>query len=771
VNSTSKIEPENNPTGIGSAQAQIRNIAASQIENYLRQPAELVGHFNRELSALDGYRGRQLLELLQNADDAGVDATGGCSLLLSLSRQRLVTANTGKVFSPKGLTSLVVSDCSPKQLDRNRFIGCKGLGFRSVLTWTDRPLISSGTYEVCFARAHAEGVIRELAEKSRAVSELVAPFRDATGQWPAAIMRFPDVPSDLDPRLVEARAFRELGYDTVIVLPLHEGVRGAAVYDEMLVQLSGLPTSSLLFCRNLTRVEVVGDFSRAWDLEREDHGADKSTVVLQQNGTTELWNVYRHSGLVTAEASEASSGRRRDFEVAVAVPDDTMFKSDGNLCVFFPTHDRLPCALVMHATLETTDDRNRLVANESNREVLTHLAVHVAGVLEGQTELSEPRRALELLAGLEHADPELKILGFVDALIRECASRKIFPRLDGRLESADCVRKVPHKVWLSQLDLDVFPELLVIGPDDRLRGLLTLFAIAWYDPETLRDRLKHCMLTLDRSRAGQVLGRLLADGQLISIGASGLLMGADGKLISEGDCFFTPVEKLPILPLWAFNVRFVDEAFQAGLLRGSDAAGLRYLASDLSRAKCDVDEYRFDTVSRALINEVERGVQDDAVAKLGRWQQLLRWLFDASSNARQSLALLPIKLPTTNGGLRRATNCYLGPDYPTGELVYRLYRQFGLDEFVAAPGVCGFDGVALRDAEEFLVAIGTNASPRMEILQNDANYQRFKRAVIERLDYPRTIRDRLCANEREVREWISDYSIENLSYPIVGSSC
>src|SRR6266581_4558740 len=61
-----------------------------------------------------------------------------CQLLLYLSRERLVVTNTSKPFSKKGLTSLVISDCSPKQLERNRFIVCKGLGFRSILIWTGR---------------------------------------------------------------------------------------------------------------------------------------------------------------------------------------------------------------------------------------------------------------------------------------------------------------------------------------------------------------------------------------------------------------------------------------------------------------------------------------------------------------------------------------------------------------------------------------------------------------------------------------------------------
>ena len=72
----------------------VLDLAASQIDNCLRQPEELVSQFNREVSALEGYRGRQVLELLQNADDAGVDADVGCTLLLDLSRERLIVAAT-----------------------------------------------------------------------------------------------------------------------------------------------------------------------------------------------------------------------------------------------------------------------------------------------------------------------------------------------------------------------------------------------------------------------------------------------------------------------------------------------------------------------------------------------------------------------------------------------------------------------------------------------------------------------------------------------------
>ena len=410
----------------------ITELAEQQIEIYRRQSAELISHYNREKSALDGYRGRQLLELLQNADDAGVDAEIGNKLLLNLTHDRLVVANTGKPFTKKGLTSLVISDCSPKQLERNRFIGNKGLGFRSVLTWTDRPLISSGIYDIVFDRAKAIETVEKLTLELPDLKDVVTEFRNSIGNVPAAVMRFPQIPHEEDLWLQNTRVIRAEGYDTVVVLPLPDGERGNVIYGQILDQLNNLPTSSLLFSRHLTKVSITGDLDRTWELLRQVHDRNHTTVIVHQGSEYTLWEVFFQSGQLSADL-ETNSNQQHDFEIAVAVPEIPATDPDGKLCVFFPTHESLPCSLIMHATLETTDDRNHLVTNESNREVLRQLAMHVAYVVENEASPSDSLRALLLLKGIENADNELKNLGFIDSLIQECEKRAIFPRSDNKL--------------------------------------------------------------------------------------------------------------------------------------------------------------------------------------------------------------------------------------------------------------------------------------------------------------------------------------------------
>jgi hypothetical protein len=742
----------------------ITELANQQIETYRRQCAELVSHYNREKSALDGYRGRQLLELLQNADDAGVENNEDCDLVIDLSRERLIVANTGKPFTKKGITSLVISDCSPKQLDRNRFIGCKGLGFRSVLTWTDQPLISSGNYEVSFDRDLAIKTVQKLVDESPGLLEMIKPFLDSGQGWPVAAMRFPAIPHESDSRLLEAKQYRAQGFDTVVVIPIPREKVGDAIYKEVYEQLNGLQTNCLLFCQHLVNVQVSGDLEKHWKLLREPHDEEHTSVIIQDNdGEPELWQVYRHADQVSESLGQMHLSGRRDFEVAIAVPQRPIDNPQGSLYVFFPTGEKLPCGLVMHATLETTDDRNHFVDHPSNREVLRGLAKLAAQTIERESTPSSSSRALELLSGIEQADSSLRSLGFIDSLIEECGKRRIFPRIDGYLSSSSEVKRAPNQTWLDLVSKEYFPEVMSISAE-RFIGILDLFNLSWFENDILKSRLKSQLINKPRVEAGEIIGKLLITNQLKEIGADGLLMSNEGQLM-DGSCFFTPLEKLPSIPEWASSIRFVDEDFQKGLLAGSKINNLRTLSAYLSLSNCEVQEYSLEPVARSLIALVEEAPESDGAALRTRWTELLRWLFEAWRGTHPSLSQLMIKVITTKQSLRRANTCYLGPRYPNGQIVWRLYQVFNEDEFVGAPFENGLNDIAISDVERFLLAAGVNATPRYTRFRSGEEYELFKESIVDRLDYPRTIQGQMCRTPTEVRKVCRDYEIDDIFIP------
>ena len=96
---------------------------------FLSDPDELTSSYTRERSHARDYHGREILELIQNSDDAGIGYSQANKLLIKLTDRGLFVANTGIPFSPGGIKSLIVSDNSPKQFLRTKCIGYKGLAF------------------------------------------------------------------------------------------------------------------------------------------------------------------------------------------------------------------------------------------------------------------------------------------------------------------------------------------------------------------------------------------------------------------------------------------------------------------------------------------------------------------------------------------------------------------------------------------------------------------------------------------------------------------
>lgn len=248
----------------------VQRLAGRQLDLYRVQPAEVASHFNREQAALDSYRGRQLLELLQNADDACENFEGEKRLLFRLTDDYLIIANTGHPFTKAGIESLVISDNSPKQLKRTQFIGNKGLGFRSVLSWSRSPFVVSGDFLVAFSAAHAKNSVNRLASEIPDLREVIDKWREAGRECPAAIMRFPYVPDPDHEHVKAALAVTGEGYNTVIFLPLPP-LRQKEIYDEIYALLRSISGEIAIFCYNLEKIVVQSDSERSWELIRENH--------------------------------------------------------------------------------------------------------------------------------------------------------------------------------------------------------------------------------------------------------------------------------------------------------------------------------------------------------------------------------------------------------------------------------------------------------------------------------------------------------------------
>lgn len=80
---------------------------------YMNNPKRIKSDYNREREAIDVYKGRELLELIQNADDGLLDGMGK-GVRLSFINNILTVSNSGSPFSEGGIDSLMYSNNSYK---------------------------------------------------------------------------------------------------------------------------------------------------------------------------------------------------------------------------------------------------------------------------------------------------------------------------------------------------------------------------------------------------------------------------------------------------------------------------------------------------------------------------------------------------------------------------------------------------------------------------------------------------------------------------------
>lgn len=741
---------------IESARLAVERLARDQCEIYRRQPKELISHANRETSTIDGYRGRQLLELLQNADDAAAGSLRA-RLLIEIKDGCVVVANSGVAFSQRGLESLVISDCSPKQLDRNRYIGCKGLGFRSILTWSEQPLIASGHLHVAFDRARAHAAVEALARESDVLRTTLEEFDAADGARPVPIMRFPFVPEAED--LALAKEYRERGFDTVVLLRLPPRDRRDRVLQDVLAQIDAFQSEALLFCRSLTEVHLNGRAPRRWDVRREELSRDRARLVIQGFDGEKHWTVHRREGRIDPSARSRSSPR--DFETAVAVPDQPTLDDTRCLCVFFPTQDSLPLPLVLHASLELSDDRNRVHNTDDNRQVLAALAVQLADVVEAEAAV-DPKRALRLLDGLDRADPELERLGFRADAVAAIRSRSVFPRIDRTLGPAQDSYRVPHDSWHLLLSHEHFPEVLDVRNGEKLAGLLDLFEIGWFEQDELMRRLRMQLATLQPESAGELVGRLLATDRLGKFPLGSFILTSDGHHLDESahHCFFAPSSQTYPVPAWARGIRFVDPAFQRGLQSAAGVASLRALSERLGSRQATVDEYRLETVVRAIVTHA----QEVATERASRTRELLRWLFDTTSGEPGSLTGVAVPILGADGAICKPSDCYLGPDMPGGELLHRLYSGIAGIRFVASRSELGLGHASKLAAQRFLVALGVRERPKPVGL-TPSESRALAEQALEALEYPSRVRGEECADFAAAMALLREIGIEGGEVP------
>lgn len=672
--------------------AWLKQVQSERQGVYISDPDEVTANFDREVGHVRDYHGREILELVQNADDAGREV-GANRVRILLGDQGLCVGNTGAVFNKRGVKSLVVSDNSPKREAGHAFIGNRGLGFRSILNWTESPFVLSGHLRLAFDREKSIEWFRDLLGDAR-IAARVQRRLDSGHPFPAPILGVPlELPLDdtkarnflRAPAFAQtfdaASAMRADGFDTVIGVPFaFESAR-----QEVEKQLGEMSEEILLFLNNLQQVEV-GD--RCWRVvERSD-----TAVVLEVQGETRRrWSLYRSSGEVPENLLRSDQLRVPGFEIRIAVPENDQDR--GGFFSYLPTEIRFPFGVIAHATVELTNNRQNLADTKANQHIITHLAGELAEVAERRAANGLDWAHLSIVAPAGDLDPILENFGFKESLLSALKTKRILPCRDGQLRAASHARKlsVDPADWLPLMG---FGDLARWTSDPQIVRFLDILEVHPLSSAEMRVRLEEIATSLSVEERARLVVGLVEEG-IMPIPPPRLLTTEAGEFVDPATPVFLPPQSgLHFdLPPW-MQIRFLDPSLTNLLLAGLEVQSSADLRNKLRGYRIRLYSFAslVSALNAAIKERLETATASEHEVRLEGLTALKR-LFDQAGGKEGFPARpadIPVLVPDRAGAFRPAATLYFGVEYGSkGLLSEELYGFAGDGAFVAGPGPSG----------------------------------------------------------------------------------
>lgn len=354
------------------------------LELYLQHPDEIARDFINENEMRDDYEGREILELLQNAVD---QVEVGGKIHIGLMNDILTVANTGEPFNFLGVRSLMKSNLSPKRLNKN-MIGQKGLGFRSLLNWSNDISIYSNNLSIKFSESYRKSF-----------------FEDAKIFEPTALLVVPEIIKNIDKK----------DFETIINIKIFNENKIA----EVKRQLNAIDKYTLLFLNKVNELSVRIN-NQITKFKRE---SDNDIVIISENDEEFVFNTYSKKGVIDD----------KNYEIVIAY-DETINQKENKLYSFFETNINFPIKWKCHATFELETNRGGIKKNEINLRILSELADFVCSkACEFIGNINYPYEAFDSILKVSDFPAGLNIKGidFNDTYLKYFEDAKVLPTYSG----------------------------------------------------------------------------------------------------------------------------------------------------------------------------------------------------------------------------------------------------------------------------------------------------------------------------------------------------
>ncbi|MGN7811612.1 DUF3883 domain-containing protein [Flavobacterium sp. 22076] len=626
---------------------------------YLLSPSRMFAEFNGEEENVKNYNNRQLLEMLQNADDAACEAKGEKKILIRLLGKKLIIANTGYGFSEEGLNSIFHSHLSPKQAMEGQ-IGKKGLGFRSILSWAKKVTIDSHDLCVGFSKDYSRKVLKELLQDQKFKRAFDKLKNDE--EFPISTLVCPKA----EGAVVDYFEGKE-DFDTIIQIDLLDNA-----VEQVIKQLEqDIDCEVLLFLNNLASIYIdINGVKYSFKKEHLSAGIIKITNEEENNTTESVWNIYNLEGRF--------EDIKRDYHLSVAWQNDFAHTKDV-VYSYFRTKVPIQCKGIIHGSFELNADRNLIIddGEHYNRRLTALLPSLLAEASEQIAQIEDDFNYKAVLflgadfQSLNHLSDNKDLKNSIMSLAKD---KNIFPVTSNQYIKWDDENKPVYfaeEIIPQYLDPDRYPDLLLYTEDAFVLDFLSKLGYEYYNAEGVISSIssqKNSIGLRDYScLIKSISNYIYQDTDLLK--TDGLFFDNEKKLLSFGEPLFLPNQGIKYTLPPDLGIQIISNDLAEELMKVCECQDFENLAAALSKYK--LKEFSFNEVVEAVILHYSQG-ENTSAQDIKSLHKTLFSMYKLEPRRDSNWEGTAVNLINKKNKIRVADELYFGREYgnPLAEEIY-----------------------------------------------------------------------------------------------------
>lgn len=688
---------------------EIEKLIKSNLKTYKDNSDRFIADYNRELELTKEYNGRQLLELLQNADDAASN-----EVLIDWNKEslKLTISNTGESFDAGGIKSLMLANLSTKT--KISYIGNKGLGFRSILNWAQQINITSNGCKISFSEEISKNVFNNHLDLTEENKKLIRKERNLSAETiPFPVLAIPNIEDTH--KLSNWTTSIEITYRKEFETDIEN-------------QLTEIREEILLFLNNIQKITI----QKGTKLLKLTSSKEKIENYEQVTIQNKKWKVFSKENLLPSEHQDKSKNEQQSYNLKVAFQDD-LSDNYNKLFNFFPTQLSISLPCIIHGTFELNSSRNHLNDSKKNEYILKELVQLMKDCALYLKRQGIDWRPYKLISPLSSTSDSKLIVKFYKNLQELKSTESIYPCISNQYNVLDNVVYYNDEFsgFFKENFPDVLPELII--PLNKV--VANTFTNNTYKHDFLVEKIDALSKTnLSLELRAELITQLSRITFFNNKERFSLLINDLDEIISKEDLAFTPVvrsgEEFKIPK--SVKVDFMKSELYDLLITKfeSEFDKKEPKSRELQRIiKSVVNLQPYD--SNNVVDKIISGTRDTLKKitnfdyKLKCIKEMVLALYANFKNIenRQEKLKITVPLVSKENTICTSDDLYLSKSYSSGKLTEVIY--FGMlkdDDYLAPIDFWDLNDTNSDSIESFFLWLGVNKYSKITSLNLQRNW-------------------------------------------------